>query len=163
MVCNQLEFKFHLYLAHVSWGMTLSFHCLNLFNLPLGHIPSILILATTLMFSVSYHLFTCPNHSNLLITIDSTLATSKISYLPCSSQYTPNGHCPSHILISVVAFHLSLSVSQPESTKLVEPLSCRTGPSYSLELSCHKLSVCSQISTMPTPLRSPNIFFCLYF
>ena len=34
-------------------------------GLPLGHFPSIFISATTLLFSVSFLLFTCPNHSCL--------------------------------------------------------------------------------------------------
>ena len=54
--------------------------CLSIayIGLPLGHFPSIFILATALMFSVSSLLFMCPNDSNLFLlmtaAIGSTLA-----------------------------------------------------------------------------------------
>ena len=51
----------------------------------------------SVVFSVSSHLFTCPNYYNILpmtIAIDSTLASSNISsFLQCSTGFTSNAHC----------------------------------------------------------------------
>ena len=112
----QRQFHLSLSVAHSSLMfqafrslLTVSYH-LNC-GLPLGCFPFIFISTTALMFSVSSLLFTCPNHSNLLllitIAIGSTLASSKISsFLHCSNRLTPI--VLRTILISVVAicFHL---------------------------------------------------------
>ena len=91
------------------------------FGLPLGRFPSIFILTTARMFSVSSLQLKCPNHSSLLllvtIAVGFTFASSKISsFLQCSNRLTPIAHRT--ILNSVVAIRFSsLSgigrVSQP--------------------------------------------------
>ena len=99
---------------------TMSFH-LN-WGPPLGCFQSISISATALMFSVSSLLFTCPNHSNLLllitITIGSTFASYKISsFLRCSSRLTHIALIPSSSLLLPFAFHLLLTLAMFRSRK----------------------------------------------
>ena len=86
--------------------LTVSFHR-NL-SLPLGHLPSIFNSTTALMFSVSSLLFTCPNHSSLLLTIGSTLASSKISsFLPIltTSVFPPQLRSSSRVLPLHIQLH----------------------------------------------------------
>ena len=89
----------------------------------------------------------------MTVTISSTLASSKISsFLRRSNRLTPIAHRT--ILISVVAvrFHLLPTSAMFRSRKAtsVEPLSGRSGPSFLLELLCHKsLESDLSMSTMP--------------
>ena len=83
--------------------LTVSYH--HNFGLPLGRFPSIFISATARMFSVSYLLLTCTNHSILLrlitVAIGSTFASSKIfSFHLCYNRLTPLHHY-------IVAIHVS--------------------------------------------------------
>ena len=80
------------------------------FGLPLGRFPSIFILTTARMFSVSSLQLKCPNHSSVLllmtVAVGTTFASSNISsFLLCSNRLTPIAHRT--ILIYVVAIWFS--------------------------------------------------------
>ena len=102
------------FLSHLSGFhglLKVSFH-LSL-GLPLGRIPSIIILAT-LIVSISSPLLICPDHSNLLppmtIATGSTSASFNISsFLRCSGGLTRIAH--RHLSLCQIAFHLSATLS----------------------------------------------------
>ena len=88
------------------------------FGLPLERSPSIFISTTDRMLSVSSLLLTCPNHSNLLmtITIGSTLTSSKLSRtIPTFSFSWPSLSVPPKVTSCLVC-----NVSEP----------CQPSPSH---------------------------------
>ena len=111
-------------------------------------LPSILISATALIFSVSCHLFKCLNHYNLLpimtIAIGSTLASSNISsFLLVSCRITPVALSTSLFFPFTSHLLLTLAMFRSRKTTSVEPLFGIAGPSFLLD---HVINKSNQIS-----------------